>query len=66
VADDPWTKDDPEPGDFDADVEAIDPKFVERHRGDRKARLRTIGQRLAGDHADALKRLADYDSNDNA
>jgi hypothetical protein len=66
VSDDPRTKDDPEPGDFDADVEAIDPRLVERHRDNRKARLRTIGERLVGDHADALKRLAAHDSNDNA
>lgn len=64
MADDPWTKHDPEPGDFDDDVEASDPQFVERHAGHPKARLRTIGERIVEDHADALKRLADHDSQD--
>ena len=64
MADDQWTKDDPEPGDFDDDLDAIDPQFVERHAGDPKARVRTIGERIVEDHADALKRLADHDSND--
>jgi hypothetical protein len=31
VADDPWTNDDPKPGDFDEDLSAIDPRFVEHH-----------------------------------
>lgn len=58
-------QEDPAPGDFDDDLEAIDPRFVERHAGDPKARLRTIGERIVEDHADALKRLAGHDSNDN-
>ena len=65
MADDPWTKDDPDPGDFDNGLEGIDPQFVERHAGDPKARRRTIGERIVEDHADALQRLADHESNDN-
>jgi hypothetical protein len=36
VTPDPWTNDDPESGDFDADLEAIDPQFVERRAGAHK------------------------------
>ena len=66
MADDPWTTHDPQPGDFDDDLSAIDPRFVERHAGDRNARLRTdiraTGKRIVDERADALKLLADHDS----
>ncbi len=29
MAKDPWTDPDPQPGDFDADLAAIDPRYVE-------------------------------------
>ena len=64
MADDPWTKDDPERGDFDADLRAIDPQLVERQADDPKARLRTVGERIIKDRGEALKRLADHDAND--
>jgi hypothetical protein len=63
VADDPWTNDDPAPGNFDEELSSIDPRFVERHAGDRNARLRlairATGERVVNEHTDALKRLAD-------
>lgn len=65
VADDPWTKCDPQPGDFDEDLRASDPRFVEHHAGDPEARLRKIratGNQIVDDHAEAMELLADYDS----
>lgn len=65
MADDPWTKGDPQPGDFDEDLRAIDPRLVEQHAGDPEARLReirTTGKRIVDEHADALKLLAEHDS----
>jgi hypothetical protein len=31
MAHDPWTDPDPQPGDFDADLTAIDPRYVEAY-----------------------------------
>jgi hypothetical protein len=39
---DPWTSDDPQPGDFDAVLETIDPDYVERRDGDPEAKLRIL------------------------
>ena len=36
---DPWTDPDPQPGDFDAELAKLDPRYVERHEGDPEARL---------------------------
>lgn len=64
MADDPWwAEDDPEPGDFDEDLEAIDPQFVEHHASDPTARFRLVraaGERIISERAEALKRLADH------
>jgi hypothetical protein len=52
---DPWTDPDPQPGDFDADIEAINPRDIQIHEGDPDAKV-TI---LPGmDEADA-RRLAE-------
>lgn len=40
MSNDPWTDPDPQPGDFDAELALIDPRFVESHAGDRGAKLR--------------------------
>jgi hypothetical protein len=39
---DPWTADDPHPGDFDAMLATIDADYVERHEGDPNATLRIL------------------------
>jgi hypothetical protein len=36
---DPWTDPDPKPGDFDADLAKLDPRYVEDHEGDPDAKL---------------------------
>ena len=68
MADDPWTNDDPKPGDFDEDLSAIDPRFVEHHAGDPNARLRVdirvVGGRIIDEHTDALERLAHHEPED--
>lgn len=42
MAGDPWTSPDPEPGDFDAALERIDPSDVEVHEGAPDARLTVL------------------------
>lgn len=54
---DPWTADDPQPGDFDAVLNAIDPAHVEHHDGDPDATLRILVD-VAGEDASRLERLA--------
>lgn len=53
---DPWKNPDPAPGDFDAELESIDPRYVDRGDGDPKGSLTTLGsvagtdaRRLGGD-----------------
>lgn len=55
---DPWTAPDPEPGDFDAELAAIDPDLVERHAGDPDAKLRILLS-VEGEDAQRLERLAE-------
>jgi predicted RNase H-like HicB family nuclease len=42
MARDPWTNPDPQPGDFDADLAAIDPRHVETHAGVPHAKLAIV------------------------
>lgn len=42
MARDPWTNPDPQPGDFDADLAAIDPSHVEVHAGMPRAKLAIV------------------------
>lgn len=58
MAKDPWTDPDPQPGDFDAELEAIDPRdvqVVEPHSG---AKV-TIVVSVEGEDAKRLQRMAD-------
>jgi hypothetical protein len=55
---DPWTADDPQPGDFDAVLAAIDPKYVEHRGGDAAATLRILVS-VEGDDAVRLERIAE-------
>jgi hypothetical protein len=54
---DPWTDPDPQPGDFDADLTRIDPRYVESHPGDAGARLRMLIS-VEGEDALRLERIA--------
>ena len=54
---DPWTDPDPQPGDFDADLAELDPRFVESHAGNPGAKLRMlIG--VEGEDVARLERIA--------
>jgi len=55
---DPWTADDPQPGDFDAVLSTISGSHVERHDGDRAARLRILVS-VEGEDAHRLERMAE-------
>ncbi len=57
MAKDPWTDPDPQPGDFDAELEAIDPRLVERHAGSAEAQLTRV-VRVSGEDAARLDELA--------
>jgi hypothetical protein len=54
---DPWTADDPQPGDFDALLATIDSEYVERHAGDPTATLRILVS-VEGEDARRLERIA--------
>lgn len=55
---DPWTSDDPQPGEFDALLTEIDRAYVEQHRGDPNARLRILVS-VEGEDASRLERIAE-------
>ena len=55
---DPWTVDDPQPGDFDAVLVTIDPTYVEYHEGNPDATLRILVS-VEGEDARRLERLAE-------
>ncbi len=57
MAQDPWTDPDPQPGDFDADLIAIDPRYVEAHVGNPHAKL-TIVVGVEDEDAERLQQLA--------
>ena len=54
---DPWTADDPQPGDFDAILATIDPARVDVRDGDPDAALRILVS-VEGEDARRLERLA--------
>jgi hypothetical protein len=53
----PWTDLEPQPGDFDADLATIDPRFVEMHRGDPTAKVRIVLS-IEGEDARRLERIS--------
>ena len=55
---DPWTAEDPQPGDFDAVLATIDSKYVEQHDGDPAATLRILVS-VEGEDALRLERIAE-------
>lgn len=42
MPEDPWTDPDPQPGDFDADLAGIDPRYVDVHPGNPNAKLTIV------------------------
>lgn len=58
--DSPWADLEPQPGDFDADLATIDPRFLEMHRGNPDAKLRVVVSIEGGD-AERLGHIASRD-----
>jgi hypothetical protein len=54
---DPWRDPDPQPGDFDALLATVDPRFVEVHEGNTDAGLRILVS-VEGEDAERLERIA--------
>lgn len=54
---DPWTDPDPQPGDFDAELDRLQPDQIEIHEGNPDARL-TILVSVEGDDAKRLEQIA--------
>lgn len=57
MSDSPWTDLDPQPGDFDADLATIDPRFVQMRRGNINAKVRVVVS-IEGDDAERLQRVS--------
>lgn len=53
----PWTDPDPQPGDFDAELADIDPRYVESHAGNPDAKLRLLIS-VEGEDVVRLERIA--------
>ena len=53
----PWTDLDPQPGDFDAELSTIDPRFVDLHQANPKAKVRVVVS-VEGEDAERLQRIA--------
>lgn len=58
MAIDPWTDPDPQLGDFDAGLAAIDKRYVDAHVGNPDARL-TIVVGIEDEDAERLQQLAE-------
>ncbi|MDQ3675662.1 MAG: hypothetical protein M3401_02485 [Actinomycetota bacterium] len=54
----PWTDPDPQPGDFDAELAKLDPRYVEHHDGDPNAKL-VVLVGVEGEDAKRLERIAE-------
>jgi hypothetical protein len=57
MAKDPWTDPDPQPGDFDAEVEAADPRDIQVVDGGGGAKV-TLVVSVEGEDVERLERLA--------
>jgi hypothetical protein len=55
---DPWKDPDPQPGDFDADLAKLDPRYVEHHEGDPDAKLIVLVE-VEGEDAKRLERISE-------
>ncbi len=57
MAKDPWTDPDPQPGDFDAELDRAKPGEIQIHEGNPDAKL-TILVSVKGDDAKRLEQIA--------
>lgn len=57
MSESPWTSDDPQPGDFDAELENLDPQLIERLAPNPDAKIRIVVD-LDGEDAERLERIA--------
>jgi hypothetical protein len=57
MSESPWTSDDPQPGDFDAELEKLDELVIERCPPNPDIKIRLVVD-LDGDDADRLSRIA--------
>jgi hypothetical protein len=57
MAKEPWTDTDPQPGDFDAELDQARPDQIEIHEGNRDAKL-SILVSVEGDDAKRLEQIA--------
>jgi hypothetical protein len=55
---DPWKDPDPQPGDFDADLAKLDPRYIEQHNGDPNAKLIVLIE-VEGEDAKRLERISE-------
>jgi hypothetical protein len=55
---DPWTDPDPKPGDFDAELEKLDPRYVEHREGSPDRKLLVLSG-VEGNDAKRLERIAE-------
>lgn len=53
----PWTDLEPQPGDFDEDLETIDSRYISAHRGVAEGQVRIVVS-VEGDDAKRLQRVA--------
>lgn len=58
MSNDPWTDPNPQPGDFDADLASLDPRYVKYREGDPDARL-MITVSVEGEDVKRLERIAE-------
>ncbi|HVF77132.1 MAG TPA: hypothetical protein VNA28_02445 [Solirubrobacteraceae bacterium] len=54
----PWIDPDPQPGDFDADLAKLGPRYVEHHDGNADAKL-VVLVGVEGEDAKRLERIAE-------
>ncbi|HEX8049826.1 MAG TPA: hypothetical protein VF504_00015 [Solirubrobacterales bacterium] len=54
---DPWTDPDPQPGDFDVELDRARPDQIERHKGNPDAKL-SILVNVEGEDANRLEQIA--------
>jgi len=57
MSESPWTDPDPQPGEFDADLATIDPRFVDAHHRNPDGKLRVVLS-IEGEDAKRLQRIS--------
>jgi hypothetical protein len=55
---DPWTDPDPQPGDFDADLAKLDPRYIDEHEGGTDVKLIVLVG-VEGEDAKRLERISE-------